>query len=152
VKPKLGGYGHIYGYWAPGKTTVIQEDAMGMCSPTTYHDLFMPFSEQIVEHLGPYVFFHLHSTGYKHYPYPLEIQGLAGLEITIEANGPSLFEMLPVLREILERSRLILFVDSFFEQLPIILKQLPMEGLYLIISDKFILTELQFQQFLDTNW
>ena len=33
VQPKLGGYGHIFGYWAPGKTIVIQEDVMGMCSP-----------------------------------------------------------------------------------------------------------------------
>jgi hypothetical protein len=32
LRPKLAGFGHIFGYWAPGKTVVIQEDAMGMCS------------------------------------------------------------------------------------------------------------------------
>ena len=31
VPPKLGGYSHIFGYWARGPTVVIQEDAMGMC-------------------------------------------------------------------------------------------------------------------------
>ena len=41
VKPKLGGYGHKYGYWAPGKTQV-QEDAMGMCSPAMYWQELSP--------------------------------------------------------------------------------------------------------------
>ncbi len=33
VPPKLAGYAHIFGYWAPGPTVVIQEDALGMCAP-----------------------------------------------------------------------------------------------------------------------
>jgi hypothetical protein len=152
VRPKLGGYGHIYGYWAPDKTTVIQEDAMGMCSPTLYRDLFMPYNAQIVDRLGPWVLFHLHSTGYKHYRHVLEIPGLAGLQVTVETNGPPLLELAPTLREILERSRLILFMDSYFEQLSATLKALPREGLYLIVSDKFISTEEGFREFLAATW
>jgi hypothetical protein len=148
----LGGYGHIYGYWAPDKTTVIQEDAMGMCSPTLYRDLFMPYNAQIVDRLGPSVLFHLHSTGYKHYRHVLEIPGLAGLQVTVETNGPRLLDLAPTLRQILERSRLILFVDSYFEQLSATLKSLPRVGLYVIVSDKFISTEQGFQEFLAATW
>ena len=67
VQPKLGGYAHIFGYWAPGKTIMLQEDALGMCSPSIYRDIFMQFNAEIVKHLGPHVLFHFHSTGYKHY-------------------------------------------------------------------------------------
>lgn len=152
VKPKWGGYGHIFGYWAPGPTTVLQEDALGMCAPRVYRDIFAPYTAEIARHLGPYVLFHLHSTGFRHWRHVLETPGIAGLEITIEANGPPLPDMLPVLREILERSRLILMVDSHFEQLPALLRSLPREGLYLLVSDRFIPSEEAFRGFVDANW
>jgi hypothetical protein len=152
VREKLGGYGHIFGYWAPQVTTVIQEDAMGMCSPSCYRDLFMPYNAAIVEQLGPGVFFHLHSTGYRHYRHLLDIPRLAGLQMTVEANGPQLLDLIPVLREILERTRLILFVDSHFDQLQATTRQLPAEGLYLMVSDKFVSTDGDFKELLAANW
>ncbi len=152
VSPKLGGYGHIYGYWAPGPTTVLQEDALGMCSPSVYRDLFMQLNADIVERLGEHVLFHLHSTGYRHFRHVLAVPGIAGLEITVEANGPRLADMLPALREILERSRLILFVDAHMDELPAVLRQLPKEGLYLIVSDKFVRNEEEFRRLIHTGW
>ena len=152
VPPKLNGYSHIYGYWAPDKTVVIQEDAMGMCSPDTYRDIFMKYNAAVVEHIGKYILFHIHSTGYRHYKDVLKIPGIAGIELTIEANGPSLLDMIPVLKEILQKSRLILFVDHCFEQLPEALNRLPKDGLYLIISDKYINSDKQFQDFTAENW
>jgi hypothetical protein len=98
----------------------------------------MPLSAQIVEHLGRHVLFHLHSTGYRHYRHVLDIPGIAGLQVVVEANGPRLADMVPALREILERSRLILMVDGHMDQLPEALRRLPREGLYLILSDKFV--------------
>ncbi len=145
VQPKLGGFGHIFGYWAPGPTTVLQEDALGMCSPTVYRDLFAQLNADIVKHLGEHVLFHLHSTGYRHFREVLAVPGIAGLELTVEANGPPLSDMLRALREILERSRLILCVDSHMDQLPPVLRQLPKDGLYLVLSDKFVRTEAEFQ-------
>lgn len=152
VKPKLGGYGHIYGYWAPGKTIVIQEDAMGLASPAMYRDIFMEYNAEVVKHLGDYVLFHLHSTGYQHYRDALAIPGIAGLEITIETIGPTLLELLPVFRDILEGSRLILMVDHGFEQLPEVLRKLPREGLFLTISSGRIRSNEQFQQFISASW
>ncbi len=144
VPPKLGGYSHIFGYWAPGPTTVIQEDAMGLCAPRVYRDVFLEHNAAIVQHLGRYVLFHLHSTGYRHYRDVLEIPGLAGLEITVETNGPRLAEMLPCLREILERSRLILLIDGWFEDLAAALRKLPHDGLYVIVSDRYVSNEAEF--------
>ena len=106
--------------------------------PRGYRDLFMQYNAELVARLGKHTLFHLHSTGYRHYRHVLEIPGIAGLELTVEANGPSLAELVPALRAILERSRLILQVDGYFEDVPAALRALPKEGLYLLLSDRFI--------------
>jgi hypothetical protein len=152
VKPKLGGYGHIFGYWAPGKTIAIQEDVMGMASPAAYRDIFMEFNEEVVKHLGEYVLSHLHTTGYKHYKDVLKIRGIAGLQMSIEDVGPTLLQLLPVFREVLEKSRLLLMVDSHFEQLPEVLRKLPKEGFYLSISSGRIRSDKEFRQFISSVW
>jgi hypothetical protein len=152
VKPKLGGYGHIFGYWAPGPTIAIQEDALGLCHPAIYRDTFMKLSAQAVRHLGPHVLFHLHSTGYKHYEQVLQVPGLGGLQMTIEANGPPLAELVPVFRKILERSRLLIFADHRFEELPTVLPRLPREGLYVVVPETYLRTEAGFAAFVRTHW
>jgi hypothetical protein len=55
-------------------------------------------------------------------------------------------DLLPVFREILERSRLMLFLDHRFEELPEVLLSLPREGLYLAVPETCVPTE---QAFLD---
>jgi len=152
VPPKLGGYTHIFGYWAPGPTYVIQEDAMGMCSPVLYREVFWPENCRVVERFGDHIVFHVHSTGFDHWRDVLEIPGLAGMELTIESNGPPLLDVVPVLREILERARLILCIDHGFDRLPEVLRQIPHEGLYLVINDRFIRSEADFRDFVATNW
>jgi hypothetical protein len=152
VPPRRGGYGHIFGYWAPGKTVVIQEDVLGMCRPHLYRDIFRKYNAEVVRHLGAHVLFHLHSTGFQHYRDVLSIPGIAGLELTVEANGPSLLELVPVMREILERSRLILFVDHGFEQLPGVLRQLPRAGLYLVVLEQHVRTDDEFRRLVNAGW
>ncbi len=152
VPARHGGFGHIYGYWSPGPTIAIQEDALGQCSPAVFRDVFRQHNARLVEHLGPHVFFHLHSTGMWHWREVLAIEGLAGLQLTVEANGPQLAELVPVLREILETSRLILFVDHGFEQLPAALGQLPSAGLYLLLRDDQVRDDDEFRRFVATHW
>ena len=152
VPPKLGGYAHIFGYWAPGPTYVIQEDAMGMCSPAVYREVFWPGNCEVVERFGDHVLFHVHSTGIDHVPDALAIPGLAGMELTVESNGPPLVDLVPVLRAILERGRLILCVDHGFDRLPAVLRQLPHEGLYLVVNDRFLPTEAAFRDFAAAHW
>ena len=152
VKPKQGGYGHIFGYWAPGPTIALQEDALGLCHPDLYRDLFMNHTAEAVRRLGPCVVFHMHSTGFQHFRHVLRLPGLAGLQMTIEANGPSLADLLPAFREILERSRLLLFLDHRFEELSAVLPHLPREGLYLAIPARCLESEAAFLQFTKTHW
>ena len=94
----------------------------------------------------------MHSTGFRHYREVLSIPGLAGVQMTIEANGPPLADMLPALREILDRSRLMLFADSRFEELPGILRKLPLAGLYLAVPDDCIRTDAEFRSFVEDHW
>jgi hypothetical protein len=152
VRPKRGGFGHIYGYWSPGPTIVIQEDVLGQCAPAVYRKVFQKYNAQIVDQRGPHVFFHLHSTGMRHWRDVLAIQGLAGLQVTVEANGPPLLDLMPVLREILEKTRLILFVDHGFEDLAAALRQLPVAGLYLLLRDDQVRNNDEFRSFVKTRW
>ena len=87
VQPKLGGFVQILGYWTPGKTVMLQEDALGMCSPSIYREIFRQFNAEIVRHLGQHVLFHFHSTGFAHYPHVMDIPGLAGVQMTMETIG-----------------------------------------------------------------
>jgi hypothetical protein len=152
AKLKLGGFSHIYGYWSPGPTIVIQEDALGQCSPTVYRDLFIGCSAEVVRYLRDCVFFHLHSTGMRHWREVLSIEGLAGLQLTVEANGPPLSDLVPVLQEILERSRLILFLDNGFRQLAEVLRRVPSEGLYLILREDRFRNDGEYRRFIKTHW
>ena len=152
VKPKYGGYGHIFGYWAPSPTIAIQEDVLGLCHPDIYRDLFMRYNAEVVRHLGACVVFHLHSTGFKHFRHVLEIPDLAGVQMTIEANGPPLADLLPVFREILDRSRLLLFMDHRFDEWPDVLPRLPREGLYVAVPETSIPNEEAFLKFAQAAW
>jgi hypothetical protein len=152
VQPKLGGYAQIMGYWAPGKTVMLQEDALGMCSPSVYRDIFMQYNAAIVKHLGPHVLFHFHSTGFQHYKHVMDIPGIAGVEMTLETIGPTLRDMVPAFREILERTRLILQVCTGFKYLPDALRKLPREGLFLAIPSTYIPTDQAFREFISANF
>lgn len=148
VQPKLDGYGHIFGYWAPEPTIAIQEDMMGFCRPEEYRDIFMQHNAEFVKHLGNCVFFHMHSTGFKHYKHVLNIPGLAGIQMTVESNGPPMKQLMPVFKDILEQSRLILFADNRFEELSGILSELPSEGLYVVVPEVFISSDAEYIEFL----
>jgi hypothetical protein len=117
-----------------------------------YRDHFQALDAEAVRHLGAYVLFHLHSTGCRHFRDVLAIPGLAGLQVTVEANGPPLAEMVPMLREILERSRLVLFADAGFRQLPDVLRQLPREGLYVMVRDDDLRSDAAFREFVQDVW
>ena len=125
---------------------------MGMCHPEHYRNIFMKYNADVVRHLGAHVLFHLHSTGCRHYRHVLQVPGLAGVEITIEANGPSLPDLLPVFREILEKSRLLLFVDHRQEELSAVLPLLPREGLYVAVPETFLGSEPEFNNFVRRYW
>jgi len=123
-----------------------------MAGPEKYREIFRQYNADVVKHLGDYVLFHLHSTGMGHWRDVVSIPGLGGLEITVEKNGPSLMELLELLREVAESSRLILYVEGYFDELAGVLKKLPKAGLYLILPDSFVGSDEQFGQFVRGIW
>ncbi len=152
VPPKLGGYGDIFGYWAPDKTIAIQEDNMCMCASGTYREVFWGHNAEVVRHLGPCVLFHMHSAGFQHYREVLALEGLAGIQMTMDPNGPALADMLPVLQDILEHSRLILWAKQGCQGLPEVLRRLPKDGLYVIVPDADIGSDAAFLELLRASW
>lgn len=152
VQPKLGGYGHIYGYWSPGPTTMIQDDVLGMASPATFRDYFAACAAQVVDLLGGHVLYHLHDTGFDHWRHLLDVPGLAGVELTVEPIGPSLHDLEPVLREIAERSRLYLMVDSHFDEFTDVVRRLPTDGVCVSVSDKFVRSDAEYRELLAATW
>jgi hypothetical protein len=96
--------------------------------------------------------FHLHTTGYRHYKHVLSIPGIAGLEMALESIGPTALDLVPVFREVLEKSRLMLHVGTGFEHLPQVLSKLPKEGLFIAIPDKYIRNDQEFYEFTRAIW
>jgi len=84
--------------------------------------------------------------------YILETPGLAGIQLTVKANRPSPRSLIPVMQEILERTRLILFVDAYFDELSEVAGQLPHDGLYVMASDKFVESEEAYRELLAHAW
>jgi len=77
---------------------------MGMCSPAVYREVFWPGNCQVGEHFGDHLFVHVHSPGVDPWRDVLEIPGLAGMELTMEFNGPPILDTGPVLREIVRQA------------------------------------------------
>ena len=69
--------------------------------------------------------------------------------MTVEANGPSLRDLVPFMKETLRQSRLILFIDHYFSQLPEVFQRIPHEGLYLVISNKYVANDKEFISFVN---
>jgi hypothetical protein len=152
VKPKMGGYGHIYGYWSPEPTTMIQDDVLGMTSPATFRDYFSACAAEIVKHLGSHVIYHVHSTGFGHWRHLLDVPGLAGVELGVEPIGPSLHELEPMLLEIAERSRLLLMVDGHFDEFTDVVRKLPTDGVCVGVSDKFVKSDAEYRDLMAATW
>jgi hypothetical protein len=74
------------------------------------------------------------------------------VQLIVEANGPSLHSLRPAIQKILESTRLILSVDSHFDELVDVVKRLPSEGLCVMVSDKFISNDDDFREFLTLAW
>ena len=152
VPTKLGGYGHIFGYWAPDRLTCSRKMcwacAIRVHLPRNLHapELRPGAAARSIHAVSPALDRATPLAGRARDPRSCRLQ------ITVEANGPRLADLAPVLRTILERSRLMLFVDAWFDDLYDVLRQIPHDGLYLMISDRFIGNEAEYQEFSTANF
>ena len=108
--PKVeGGTVSPFGIWAPGTVVRTQCDASAFLAPKHYARWFLPYDARICESVD-YSFIHLHSCSLHTVDALLEVERPHAIQVTLEARpkAPSLEEMLPIFRRILEAKPLLL--------------------------------------------
>jgi hypothetical protein len=130
VVPAGGGYVSPFGIWAPGTVVRTQCDATAFLSARHYAQWYLPHDLRICESVD-YSFIHLHSVSLHTVDALLEQERPHAIQITIEAapKGPTLAQMLPVLRRILSVKPLLLEGHLSGDEVRWLQDQLPTGGL-----------------------
>ncbi len=135
LQPFHGGYANRRGLWAPGTACWSQEDGATLVGPQLYRDLILPFDRKIWNSVD-YAMFHTHSAGL-----PAMIDALIDapelecVECTVDANGPSLDELIPLWKRMLEADKsLLVCLEEFSDHVNRVVRELPAEGLAISVS------------------
>jgi len=94
-----GGYVGIFGLWAPKFTPTPQNDSSVSVSAKMYRELMLPADSRTV-HAWQSPVFHLHSAGSHLVECVLDILEGRALNVVIDPAGPSLDELLSILRRV----------------------------------------------------
>jgi hypothetical protein len=123
-----GGYGSFfYNLWAPGRCLWLQEDAAALLSPKLFEEFILPYDRHIAAAFE-YTFVHLHPARYT--PYRLLLDSdLSVIELHIDKSGPSVWELLPIYREVLACKPLYVWGDISEDGLGTLLNELDPAGL-----------------------
>ena len=99
--PFHGGYllGGWTGLWTPGMGQYLQEDALAYFSPRFYKEVLLR-QHRAMAKSAPYTFFHLHPTSLYAVDELVHLENLTIIEVNRELVGPSIEEVLPVLKKI----------------------------------------------------
>jgi hypothetical protein len=122
--------------WAPGKTMFIPADVASLISPRMFEDFLLTPTQRMLEGYD-YCIMHTHSAYLDAYPLDLlmNIEQLKAVQIGLDPNGPSVQDLLPQFRRVLERRALIVGEAANYsvEDINFLIKQLPAEGLCILI-------------------
>lgn len=128
-----GGYSlGFYPVWTPAKCIWFQEDLLALCSPAIYREFFLPCDRKICR-AYPYTAVHLHPASFFILEDLLAIEELKAVEINKDVGGPTVREMLPELRRVLEKKCLIIWGALDEEDIAAIREGLPCRGVFLNI-------------------
>ena len=102
-----GGYtvGSWVGLWAPQPCQYLQDDALALLSPSIYQGILAQYHRDICASTR-YSLFHLHPSALYAVEELLKIDNLTVIEVNREMVGPSIEEVLPILKRIHERKAL----------------------------------------------
>lgn len=135
IKPLHAGYANRRGLWAPGTACWSQEDGASLLGPELYRDLIFPFDRRIWDSVD-YAMFHTHSVGL-----PVMIDAilqapeLECVECTVDAGGPSLDELIPLWKRVLDADKsLLVCLEDSSSQVDRVIAQLPAAGLAVSVS------------------
>lgn len=136
LKAFLGGYSMgVFDLWAPDRCIWAQEDLSTLLDPDIYHRYLAKLDETICRRY-PYNAFHIHASSFFILDDLMQIERIMAIEITKDKGGASIEEMVPQFWKILRDKRLIIWGDLDYEDIDIILRELPYEGLYLHIVNE----------------
>jgi hypothetical protein len=135
IPPFAGGFvNNARWLWSPGACGYSSEDSTTFLSPAMYRRFFLPADIQISQ-VFPYGYIHRHSVSQHNIPALLEMNRNWAIEITLDPTGPTVGELLPLLRRLQAAGRpLILFGLAQPEQVQEVMAELPARGLCLIMQ------------------
>jgi len=130
-----GGYVTRLKMWAPDKAITPQNEYGSMISAEMYNNFALPIDRRITEYY-PFHSFHLHGSAFHQVELLLTLDKLSAIQITQEhdAGGPSLENMLPVYRRVLDSKPLIIVVPDIGTAEKC-MEGLPPEGLCILIME-----------------
>lgn len=122
----------FYHLWCPGPCIWFQEDLAALISPALYRKYLFELNAKICWGYD-YSLCHIHPTSFFILDDLLQIEALKTIEINKDIGGPSIKDMLPEFKKVLQQKRLVIWGDLDEDELDLILHELPYEGLYLHI-------------------
>lgn len=130
-----GGYSvALFDLWAPGTNFYIQEDLSSLLNPEIFRKYFFVLDKSICENpTFDYCTFHIHTPSFFILDDLMRIDKIKVFEITKDEGGAQIIEMLPQLKKIIAKKRLILWGPLNEQDIDIILNNIPYNGLYLHI-------------------
>lgn len=133
IDPFYDGYSMgFYDLWCPGSCIWFQDDLNALLSPDIYKNIVHEAHSQIPKGYD-FSLFHLHPASFFLVDILLETPGLTAIQINKDEGGPSVSEMLPVLRKVRACKNLVLWGDFTPDEYELLKNELEPGGLYIMI-------------------
>ena len=117
--------------WAPGQVIRLEEDATILFSLKAYREFFQECDRRIVSNFQ-YAILHTHSANSKLVTGLLEIPELAAIQVSLDPTGPSVAQMLPILKRVQDAGKgLVITHELSDDALTPLLNELSPRGLAL---------------------
>jgi hypothetical protein len=129
--PFLGGSSMgLYHVWAPGESLWFQDDIGALLSPALYREFLLENERRFCGRY-PYTMMHLHPSSFHLLDDILSNENLKVLEINKDVGGPSVAQMLPQYRKVLEKKRgLVIWGDLTEEEIQFVFDNLELKGIF----------------------
>jgi len=120
----------FYHLWCPGKSIWFQDDISALLSPALYREFFLENEKYVcVEY--KYTLMHLHPSSFHLLDDIMENENLKAIEINKDLGGPTIRQMLPQFKKVIDRNRrLVIWGSLTKEDIQLVLDELPQEGIF----------------------
>ncbi len=127
--------------WTKGTNMVITADVASILSSEMFNEFLLEPMKYIAQNID-YCIMHMHSSYLHILDLLLPIEKLRAVQISIDPNGPSLDELLPLFNKILSSKALIVGGQVSFEDINTIVAELPSEGLCILSTNPALYTDI----------